>query len=164
MRMEPSRAAARHERTRRGISRAPMGNPPASARTTLAEPHNLQRFWLPRWHFACASRGRTMLRTTTLLIVTILAGGPVGSLGCELWCASPAAEDHHRSVGCHDAAAFTPFVTEARRTESAPVSATPVALVDSVSIGPAIDETTAGWCLFNVQPPRPPSSRDVLRV
>jgi hypothetical protein len=124
-----------------------------------------------------------MLRTTTLLIVTILAGGPVGSLGCELWCASPAAEDHHRSVGCHDAshtlppgpqlasnaachdaAAFTPFVTEARRTESAPVAATPVALVDSVSIGPAIDETTAGWCLFNVQPPRPPSSRDVLRV
>jgi hypothetical protein len=125
-----------------------------------------------------------MLRTTTLLIVTILAGGPVVSLGCELWCTSPAAAEHHRSVGCHDAsptvpsapqfvsttgchdaAALTPFVTEARRTASASVAATPVALVDSVSLGrPAIDETTGGWCLFKVHPPRPPSSRPVLRV
>ena len=125
-----------------------------------------------------------MLRTTTLLIVTILAGGPVGSLGCELWCTSPAAAEHHRSVGCHDAsptlppapqltsttgchdaAALKPFVTEARRTESASVAATQVALVDSVSLGrPAIDGTMGGWSLFKVQSPRPPSSRDVLRV
>jgi len=124
-----------------------------------------------------------MLHTATLLLVTILAGGPIGSLGCELWCTSPAAADHHRSVGCHDASgtvppnpqivstagchdavAITPFVTEAPRTESAPVAAASAALCDSNSIGPDNDETTARWCLFNVQPPRPPSSRDVLRV
>ena len=126
---------------------------------------------------------RTALPTTTLLTVMILAWGPVGSLGCELFCASPAAEDHHRSVGCHDAshtlppgqqiastagchdaAAVTPFVTEARQTEFAPAAAQPLALFDSSSIGPDHDETTAGWCVFNVQPPRPPSSRAVLRV
>ena len=124
-----------------------------------------------------------MLRTTTLLIVTILAGGPVGSLGCELWCASPAAADHHRSVGCHDAsptvppgpqiaakvgchdaAAITPFVTEARQTESTPVTAAAVPLFDSNSIGPDNDQTVAGWCVFDVQPARPPSSHDILRV
>ena len=124
-----------------------------------------------------------MLRTATLLIVTILAGGPVGSLGCELWCASPGAADHHRSVGCHDAsrpsppgpqiastvgchdaAATTPFVTEPRQTESTLVVAAPVALFDSSAIGPDTDETTAGWCVFNVQPPRQSSSRAVLRV
>jgi len=129
------------------------------------------------------SGGRTMPGTATLLIVTILAGGPVGSLGCEVWCTSPVAAGHHRSVGCHaasrtmppgpqiastagchDAAAMTPFVTEARQTESAPVAASAVALFDSSAIGPDNDETTAGWCVFNVQPPRPPSSRAVLRV
>lgn len=135
-----------------------------------------------RWYRACPSERRTMLRTATLLIVTILAGGPVGSLGCELWCTSPAAEDHHRSVGCHDAsltsppgpqiastagchdaAAITPFVTEARQTESASI-ATPPALFESVSIGRGHDKTAAGWCVFDVQPPRPPSSRGILRV
>jgi hypothetical protein len=136
----------------------------------------------PAWHCACPLGGRTMLRTAPLLIVMILAGGPVGLLGCELWCASPAAEDHHRSVrchdasptlppgqriastaGCHDAAAIPPFVTEARQTESARVAAT-VAHVDSSSIGPGNAETTAGWCVFNVQPSHPPASRAVLRV
>ena len=124
-----------------------------------------------------------MLRTTTVLIVTILAGGPVGSLACELWCTSPAAADHHRSVGCHnasrtvppgsqiastvgchDAAATTPFVTETRQTESTPVAAASVALFDSHPIGPDNDETTAGWCFLNVHTARPPSSRPVLRV
>ena len=124
-----------------------------------------------------------MLRTATLLIVMMLAGGPVGSIGCDLWCASPAAEAHHRSVGCHDAshvlppgqqiasvagchdaAAITPFVTEARQTESAPVAAAPLALFDSNSTGPDNDDTTAGWCVSNTQPSRPPSSRAVLRV
>jgi hypothetical protein len=124
-----------------------------------------------------------MLRTATLLIVMILAGGPVGALGCELWCASPAADDHHRSAGCHhashtlslgpqiastagchDAAAIRPFVTEARQTESTPIAGAPVALFDFSSIGPDNDETTAGWCAFYIQPPRSPSSRAVLRV
>ena len=124
-----------------------------------------------------------MLRTATLLIVTILAGGPVGSIGCELWCTSPAAEGHHRSVGCHhafqalppgqqiasaagchDAAASTPFVTEARQTESAQVAAAPLAVFDSSSAGPDNDETAAGWRVFTAPPSRPPSSRAVLRV
>jgi hypothetical protein len=124
-----------------------------------------------------------MLGATTLLIVLTLAGGPAGSLACELWCGSPAAEDHRRAVGCHDAsrtwptgpqvastagchdaAAITPFVTEARHTESARVATTPVALFDSIAIGRAIDETTAGWCLFNVQSLRPPASRALLRL
>lgn len=124
-----------------------------------------------------------MLRTTALLIVTILAGGPVGPLACALWCATSAAADHHRSVGCHDAsrtvppgsqiastvgchdaAAATPFVTEARQTESTPVAAASLSLFGSASIGPDHDETTAGWCAFNVQATRPPSSRPVLRV
>ena len=123
-----------------------------------------------------------MLRTTTLLIVAILAGGSVGSLGCELWCASPAAANHHRAVGCHDAsrplppgpqiastvgchdaAATTPFVTEARQTETL-VAVTPGALFDSSAIGVDIDETTAGWCVFNVQAARPPAFRTILRI
>jgi len=123
-----------------------------------------------------------MLRTTTLLIVTVLAGGPASSLACELWCSSAAAEDHHRAVGCHDAsqnvptgqqvrsttgchaaATTTPFVTEARQTDSANVAG-PLAHVDSSSIGPDSDETTAGRCVFNVQPRRPTSARTLLRV
>jgi len=127
--------------------------------------------------------GRTMLRTA-LLIVLVMAGSPVGSLACELWCNSPAGEERHRVVGCHDAsrsgptgqqiapsvagchdaAAIAPFVAEARPVESAPLRTAAVALFDASSIGPDNDETAAGWCVFDVQPPRPPSSRAVLRV
>jgi hypothetical protein len=126
--------------------------------------------------------GRTMLRTA-LLIVLVMAGSPVGSLVCELWCNSPAGEEHHRSVGCHDAsgtlppgshiasavgchdtAATTPFVTEARQMESTPVATASVAPFDSSSIGTGNDQVTAGWSVFNVQPACPPSSRPVLRV
>jgi len=103
-----------------------------------------------------------MLRTAPLLIVMILAWGPVGSLGCELWCASPVADGHHRSVGCHDATAIRPFVTEARQTT--PIAGAPVALFDSRSMNRDNDQTTAGWCVFDIQPPRPSSSRAVLRV
>ncbi len=123
-----------------------------------------------------------MLRTA-LLIVLVMAGSPVGSLVCELWCNGPAGADHHRVVGCHDAsqsgpngqqiapsvagchdaAAIAPFVAVVRQAESAPVG-TAAAAFDTSSIGPDNDETAAGWCLFNVQPPRPPSSRAVLRV
>ena len=120
---------------------------------------------------------------TALLIVLVMAGSPIGSLACELWCNSPAGADHHRAVGCHDAsrtaspgpqvastagchdaAATTPFITEGRQTESTPVNAASVALFDSNSIGLDNDETTAGWRVFNVQPARPPSLRLVLRV
>ena len=124
-----------------------------------------------------------MLRTA-LLIVLVVAGNPVGSLACELWCNSPAGADHHRAVGCHDAsqsgpkgqqiapyvagchdaAAIGPFVAEVRQAESAPVGTATAARFDTSSIGPDNDETAAGWCVFDVQPPRPSSSRAVLRV
>jgi hypothetical protein len=123
-----------------------------------------------------------MLRTTTLLIAMVLAGAPAGSLACELWCTTSAAEQHHRDIGCHDAAAawpkgrqvastagchdaaaMTPFVTEARQTESGPVAAAPVTFFDSNLIVPADDKTNAGRCVFDVQSPRP-SSRAILRV
>ena len=122
---------------------------------------------------------------TALLLVLVVAGSPVRSLACELWCNSPAGDDHHRAVGCHDAsqpgpkgqqiapyvagcyddAAIAPFVAEVRRhVESAPVGTTTARLFDTSSIAPDNDETAAGWCVCDVQPPRPPSSRPVLRV
>jgi hypothetical protein len=124
-----------------------------------------------------------MLRTV-MLIVLVMAGSPVASLACELWCDSPAGGDHHRAVGCHDAsqsglkgqriapyvagcpdaAVIAPFVAEVRQAESAPVAAVATALFDASLIAPDNDETAAGWCVFNVQPPRPPSSRPVLRA
>jgi hypothetical protein len=105
-----------------------------------------------------------MLRATTLLIVMVMAGGPAGSLACELMCSGPVAEDHHLAVGCHDAAAMSPFVTEVRHRESAPAVLAPAARFNSMSIGRGHNQTAAGWCVFNVQPSRPPSARDVLRV
>jgi hypothetical protein len=124
-----------------------------------------------------------MLRTA-LLIVLVMAGSPVGSLACELWCNSPAGKEHHRAVGCHDAsqsrptgqqiapsvagchdaAAIEPFVAEMRQAESAPVATVTAAFFDTRSIVPDNDETAAGWCVFDVQPPHLPSSRAVLRV
>jgi hypothetical protein len=125
-----------------------------------------------------------MIRTTTLLIVMAMVGSPLGSAACELWCNSPAGEEHHGVVGCqdasqsgptgqqiapsvpgcHDAAAIAPFVAEARPAESAPLRTAAVALFDASSIAPDTEEAAAGWCVFDVQPPRPPSSRAVLRV
>ena len=124
-----------------------------------------------------------MLRTT-LLIVLVMAGSPVSSLACELWCSSPAGDDHHRAVGCHDAsqsgatgqqiapyvagchdaAAIAPFIAEVRQAESAPIATVQAAVFDTSSIAPDNDQTAAGWRVFDVQPPRQPSSRPVLRV
>jgi hypothetical protein len=124
-----------------------------------------------------------MLRTA-LLIVLVMAGSPVGSLACELWCNSPAGEDHHREVGCHDAsrsgptgqqigsgvagchdaAPIAPFVAEVRQAESDPVGTVTAALFDTSAIVPDNAETAAGWYVFDVQPPRPPSARAVLRL
>jgi hypothetical protein len=124
-----------------------------------------------------------MLRIA-LLIVLVVAGSPAGSLACELWCNSPAGDDHHRAVGCHDAsqsgpngqqiapyvadcydaAALTPFVAEVRQAESAPFGTATATLFDTSSIAPDNDATAAGWWVVDVQPPRPPSSRPVLRV
>lgn len=124
-----------------------------------------------------------MLRTASL-IVLILAGSPVGSLACELWCNSPAGDHHHRAVGCHDAsrsqrkgqqiapyvagcqdaAVIVPFVAEAQRVQSAPAAAAAAVRFDTGSIAPDNDKTAAGWCVINAQPPRPPSFRAVLRV
>lgn len=119
-----------------------------------------------------------MLRTA-LLIVLVMAGSPIGALACELWCISPAGGDHHRAVGCHDAsgstgpqvaptaatchaAAIAPFVAEARHAESAPLGTATAALADTIA--PHNDKTAAGWRVFDVGPPRPRSSRAVLRV
>jgi hypothetical protein len=124
-----------------------------------------------------------MLRTA-LLIVLVTAGNPVSSLACELWCNSPAGEDHHRAAGCHDAsqfglpgrqiapyvagcpdaAAVGSFVAEVRNAKSAPAAAAATALVGASLIAPDRDETAAGRAGVDVQPPRPPSSRLVLRV
>jgi hypothetical protein len=104
-----------------------------------------------------------MLRTTTLLIVMMLLGNPGGALACERWCTSPAAEGHHRAVGCHSATVITPFVIEARQTESASVAPLPLVLFAFRAIG-LDDEVAAGWRIFNVQPPRPGSSGAVLRI
>jgi hypothetical protein len=121
-----------------------------------------------------------MLRTA-LLIVLVMAGSPVSSLACELWCGSPAGNGHHRAVGCHDpsesgstgqqiapgaagchdAVVVASFTAEVRQAESAPIA---TAVFDSRLIVSDNDERAAGWCVTNVQPPRPPSSRAVLRV
>ena len=125
-----------------------------------------------------------MLRTTTLLIVTVLVGGPSSSFACELWCDSPAGGDHRRAVGCHDASqsgpqgpriapyvvdcdpatAIAPFVNEARQTEVRKLAAARLAFLQLGSIGPRHDDVAAGWWVFDVQQLRPSSSRDVLRV
>jgi hypothetical protein len=124
-----------------------------------------------------------MLRTTSLLIVMVLAGGPIGSLACELWCNSPAAGSHHAAIGCHDASSappadqqitsaagchdaadIAPFVTEVRHTESARHTTTPPAVFQFGSIGADHERIATGWWVFKAQPPRPPSSSDVLRV
>lgn len=123
-----------------------------------------------------------MLRPTMLLIVMFLAGGPTSSLVCELWCGGPAAEDHHRTLGCHDAStsapegqqiaavggchdavAAAPFLTEARQTESGP-AATDAAVLQRGSMTPDIDRVAAGCPVFQVQPPRGPSLRAILRI
>lgn len=124
------------------------------------------------------------MRRTALLIVLVMAGSPVGSLACELWCNSPAGEDHHRAVGCHDAsqsgsdvpqiaslavacldaAAITPFVTEARQTETRSITPASVAFFVASSIDPEHHGTTTGWCTLNARPPRPLTSRVVLRL
>ena len=126
-----------------------------------------------------------MLRTTPLLIVMVLAGDPTGSLACELWCSTPAAQDHHRAIGCHDAsrhspqgrqiasitptadcldaAVVTPFVAEARQTES-DAAAAPPTLFEFGSNDPDHDEIAADWWVFKVPPRRPSSSSAVLRV
>jgi hypothetical protein len=123
-----------------------------------------------------------MLRTTTLLIVMVLAG-PGGSLACDLWCGTPAAEDHHRAVGCHDASqklrigrqvASTigchvadpaePVIAEVRQTATARVAAVPLVLSTFSWIALSNHVTNAGWAVRNSRPPRPASSRIILRV
>lgn len=123
-----------------------------------------------------------MLRPTTLLIVMFLGGGPTGSLVCELWCGGLAAEDHHRSIGyhdastcapegqqiaaaggCHDAVAAAPFLTEARQIESGP-AATDAAVLQLGSMTQDLDRVGAGCPVFQVHPPRGPSLHAVLRV
>lgn len=105
-----------------------------------------------------------MLRIA-LLIVLVMAGSPAGSLACEPWCNSPAGEAHHRAVGCHDAAAMTPFVAEVRHPERALVGTPTAARFDTSSIARDHEETTTGWGVCNARPlPRPCSSRIVLRV
>lgn len=124
-----------------------------------------------------------MFRTSTLLIVMVLVVGPVASFACDLWCTTPAARAHHEAVGCHEtrhnppehqqiastgkchdaAVGAPPFIPEARQTESAPAVPATLAFFDSSSLG-ADDEAALSWYVVSLQPPRPASSRAVLRV
>lgn len=126
-----------------------------------------------------------MLRTTTLLIVMLLAGGPTGSLICESWCGTPAADAHHRAAGCHDAyqaapkgqqlaryagchdaTGMAPFVAEARQTESghSEYVAAAVTFVQPRSTVHHSNGNAAVWSVFNGPSPHVPVSRPVLRV
>jgi len=130
----------------------------------------------------CLYSGNAMLRTTMLLIVMFLAGGPTSSLVCELWCSGAAAEDHHRTIGCHDAStcapegqqiaavggchdavAIAPFLTEARQAEFGPAATQP-AVLQLGSMTPDIDRVPAGWRVFQVQSPRGSSLHTILRA
>ena len=123
-----------------------------------------------------------MLRTTTLLIVMVLTGGPTSSLVCELWCSAPAAADHHREVGCHDAftsapksqqigaagdchdaVAVAPYVTEARAAQSESAATQP-AVPQLGSMAPDIARIAAGWGVLQVHPPGGPPPQTVLRI
>jgi hypothetical protein len=123
-----------------------------------------------------------MLRATTLLIVTMLTG-PAGPLGCDLWCISSGAENQHRAVGCHDGpdsestgrrlasttrchdvAAIAPFIAAGRQTAAAPIATAAAAVFDTRSTAGDNDDAAAGRRVFDVQPPRPPSRRPILRV
>ena len=123
-----------------------------------------------------------MLRATTLLIVIVLAGGPMSSLVCEAWCSRPAAGNHHREVGCHDAsasapegqqieaaggchdaAAVAPYLLESRQTEFG-TAATDAAVVELGLTSPAPDRMAAGWSVFTFQPPRGLPPHSVLRI
>ena len=118
-----------------------------------------------------------MLRTTTLLIVMVLTGGPTSSLVCELWCSAPAAEDHHRTIGCHDAStsapkgqqigaaggchdavAVAPYVTAARQAESGP------ATTQTSPMTPDLDGVPAAWSVFQAESPRGQSLHTILRI
>lgn len=122
-----------------------------------------------------------MLRATALLIVTALAGTPMASLACELWCSTAAAEAHQRAAGCHqepevpateqlvgtvdchDAAAGEPFLTEARAGRSAPLPAVHAVPVRH-GAAPPFEHVAKGWHVFEV-PSSPPSSlHTVLRT
>jgi hypothetical protein len=123
-----------------------------------------------------------MLRVTTLLIVMVLAAGPTSSLVCDVWCSTPAAEDHHQRPGCHDASggsmdgqrvaaagrcddagAFTPFLTEARQID--PGRGTiPAAVLQLHSIVPDVDRVIARWRVLQLQPHRGPLLHPVLRI
>jgi hypothetical protein len=122
-----------------------------------------------------------MLRATTLLIVTVLASGPIGSLACELWCASPA-EPHQRTVGCHEpsrdapadsqiaargrcheAVATAVFLIEIRALASAADSAA-APLPESGSMYPDARELAPGGRVFQVPPSHGRALSTVLRI
>ena len=125
---------------------------------------------------------RTMRRPTTVLIVMLLAGAPGVSLGCELWCSTPAAETHHRAVGCHrtpdeglpgeqvvsaaagchNAPAVTPFVNEGRQPETRPVAMASVHGTPTVFANH--DFTHESWSVFNGQSVHAQSFRTILRI
>jgi len=122
-----------------------------------------------------------MFRTTTLLIVMVLTGGPTSSLACELWCSAPAAEDHHRTIGCHDAStsapmgqqigavggchdavAVAPYVTEARQAESESAATQTAVLLGAMTLD--VGRVAAGLSVFQVRPLRSPLLHTVLRI
>jgi hypothetical protein len=122
-----------------------------------------------------------MFRTTTLLIVMGLAGGPTSSLLCELWCQPSAASNQYEAVGCHDASSgvagsrhiaavpdcseagpTAPFLTEAKRGGLAPTLE--AALGEPVAAADAIGCATAWSRARQLPPPRGPSPHTILRI
>ena len=119
-----------------------------------------------------------MARITTLLIVTLLGGGPANSLACDLWCILPAAHasaacphaatrtaiDRPIATGddCHGAVASAPFLAEARQSAAGPV-ATPVAHALR-STDPDGGWAREEWRSLHVEPARERSCRVVLRI
>jgi hypothetical protein len=111
----------------------------------------------------------------------VLATAPATSLACELWCTMPAAQNHHRVLGCDDPSrspsqgqhviasavchttdAITPFVTEVRPTDATPLAA--LRAIPTGSFVPYADAAAALWLVCNIPPPVSPSPLSVLRI
>jgi hypothetical protein len=123
-----------------------------------------------------------MLRTTTLLIVLLLSGGPAGALACELWCLTGAAESHHAAgchdpsygrpmgqqvastAGCHGAPELAPLISEVRLSQSQRSAGPPALFQYGYVAAVKTSALVAGWSGLFVGPLRPSSFRAVLRV
>jgi hypothetical protein len=127
-------------------------------------------------------KGKTMPRTTPLLIVLMLLGNSGAALACELWCFNPATQRHHEADGCHEASipvspdqqlvpttagchspALAAFVGQARPTHLRLTTVT-ASSAGSVSLVPERTGRTEGWGVFNLSLSPPQASRTILRI